>query len=152
MKYKVETLSCYATMGDMLKIKYLGFRTTRGKRNSFGGNTAAKVGTQRKLCALTPNKYPYHLAEGLKHYVYWSLGEGGVTDTRRRLFHPARRQRALEGVENYVSRKLGVRRSDFVVWKNPDWLMSIPGIWHAHVIVREDEIGSLTFSESKESE
>ena len=76
---------------------------------------------EEEVAKITLNKYPYHFEKDVRHYVLWKLN-GKITKTD-----------VVKGIRE-VRKIFDIM--DWTYWVNPLYRKSIPGIEHAHVIVK----------------
>jgi Protein of unknown function (DUF3605) len=82
--------------------------------------TDPPVSTKEPALNLSLNDFPYFTAPGIYHYVLWKIG-GDVTDQE------------IEHACKQIRSELG-DVLDFLHWKNPLHLKSLPDIDHAHIL------------------
>jgi Protein of unknown function (DUF3605) len=83
--------------------------------------TDPPVATIEPRLNLSLNDFPYFTAPAIYHYVLWKIG-GDVTDQE------------IEHARQQIRSELG-DVLDFLQWKNPLHLKSLPDIDHAHILV-----------------
>merc|ERR1711964_138737 len=116
-RHKVITNAKYASVEDMLREKLFCSKT---KQKSDGRLKAIKGTEKEKFCFIA-NKFPYKMEEGLNHWVFWSKQAITLTSAKQKV------QKAMNGRE-------------FVMWRNPRNLRSVPGIWHAQVVYKGEKL------------
>lgn len=84
---------------------------------------------RRGRLVLTPNKFPYDLAQGIEHYILWRVGcsdddDGGV-------------QLSPETIARYIDEESGLKANSQQIryFFMPQALKSMPEIPHCHLVV-----------------
>jgi hypothetical protein len=80
---------------------------------------------RKKLC---PNDFPYYMADGIEHWCLWKLCEDITNDDVEEAKEDLRRRHGGE--------------LDFLTWRNPPHLKSLPDIDHIHLLIRKTSVKS----------
>lgn len=80
---------------------------------------------RKKLC---PNDFPYYMADGIEHWCLWKLCEDITNDD-------------VEEAKEDIRRRHG-DELDFLTWRNPPHLKSLPDIDHIHLLIRKTSVKS----------
>jgi hypothetical protein len=75
---------------------------------------------------LRQNDFPYDLPDGVYHYLLWSNCKGSGTPTTL----------SREFIESYLTISFPSTHYQTLFFVNPAALQSIPGIFHAHILLR----------------
>ena len=117
---------CCLVLFDM----FLWFIECPMKRNSdgklYGDVEAFKKSANFRSIVVFVNNFAYYLDENIIHYLIFSLE--ALSD---------------EKIEHVIDKQIKPKESlyiDSVYWQNPQNLKSIPDFWHAHVLVKVDDV------------
>lgn len=77
---------------------------------------------KKRLC---PNDFPYYMADDIEHWCLWKLGDD-IEDEE------------VEEAKEELIRMHG-QDLDFLCWRNPPHLKSLPEIDHFHILLRKKE-------------
>lgn len=109
---KERTNLIYNSSRDMILINVFKYKSVIAKNNKL-------VGLSDEKCidkVLNMNTFPYYVEEGISHKLLWSIKDLSDKD-----------------IKKYLTEKLiGLK---YVYFRNPEYLRSIPDIFHIHVFV-----------------
>lgn len=104
----------YRSVEDMIKIKYFKFKSIviNNKVESINTNMINKV-----LCE---NNYGYNVEKNVEHKLLWSLND--LSD---------------ENIKMFLDDKIN---KEYIYFRNPANLRSIPDLFHIHVFIKTPQI------------
>ncbi|CAF0822931.1 unnamed protein product [Rotaria sordida] len=110
----------YGSMNDFIRINYLKWDVDLDKSSH---RRIAIPGVESiKEPLLTPNDFPYNLANGIQHWLIWC-------DPK-----PTEPEKIIEEV---INKEFHSEQFEKLYFVNPPRLRSISGVFHAHVFTRE---------------
>ncbi|CAF0782213.1 unnamed protein product [Rotaria sp. Silwood1] len=110
----------YRSINDFIRIRYLKWDVDLNK--SSQKRIAIPSVNSIKEPLLTPNDFPYYLANGIQHWLIWC-------DPK-----PKEPEKIVEEVMN---KEFDSKKFDRLSFVNPPRLRSISDVFHAHVFTRE---------------
>ena len=110
----------YRSINDYIRINYLKWNADRDPSTAKRLATPSSTAIREPL--LTPNNFPYFLAQGIQHWLIWCDPE------------PKEPEKVIEDIMN---RDFPVPKFDRISFINPPRLRSISAVFHAHVFTRE---------------
>jgi hypothetical protein len=118
----------YRSVTDYLYITIFGFDSVIIDTKDEQGGTGKRAAivpdnfTKAEVLVWRENDFGYYFENGVSHHVLWSS-------------RPLSEERLAEEVRTRM-----IDQGYEVVWfVNPPMLMSVPGLWHAHIISRKKE-------------
>ncbi|KAI9179267.1 hypothetical protein H9P43_005930 [Blastocladiella emersonii ATCC 22665] len=141
-------------------IKSVVFTAPSTKVDGDGDATAATATAEKPKLVLRMNDFPYNLADGIEHWVLWSTeGELAAPALTRVVQHWLLAQAAgrsvpspfhppLHLIEPLSPASAAVATAipapivlpEWTYWVNPPHRQTIPGIWHAHILVHRASV------------
>jgi hypothetical protein len=142
VKWSNETRDKYGTVSKFIMAERLNWTPvddTSSKGPVFHCESAVPFENERDYKIL-PNDWPYGLADGITHIIVWLKTRlesepvrGDLTEESRRLV-----ERYIEKTFVDPLRHLPGSAEEKVMWfRNWTGLQSVPGLEHAHVLVRD---------------
>jgi hypothetical protein len=77
------------------------------------------VSSGNSYMAVVRNDFPYHMENGIEHWILWKVGDEPVAESE------------IEHAKSLLSSRLG---DDMLHWLNPSHLKSLPEIDHIHIL------------------
>ncbi|GKY95786.1 hypothetical protein MPSEU_000539300 [Mayamaea pseudoterrestris] len=116
--HRIKVLKEYRTMYDYILYEKFGLVPTVA---DDGLLHVPRPSSTQPLKVLAENSFSYHVGENVCHWILWKLGEDCTEDD------------VADAEMELRSRLQDVR--DFLHWKNPPHLQSLPHINHRHILV-----------------
>lgn len=110
----------YRSINDYIRINYLKWNSAIDPSSQKRIAVPSPTSIQGPL--LTPNRFPYHLAQGIEHWLIWC-------DPK-----PSEPEKIVQQV---IDREFPSKRFERISFINPPRLRSISDVFHAHVFTRE---------------
>ena len=127
MVYRDELLKEWNSVYDHILFSKFDFEkrlienTPQDGRNSTLWGAYPPLSEVKEIkIALRPNDFPYYFAEGIEHWCLWKLSDDVNGDEIEQA------KRDLEDMHGDVI--------DFLSWRNPPHLKSLPDIDHIHIL------------------
>eukprot|EP00884_Botryococcus_braunii_P010548 jgi/Botrbrau1/19495/Bobra.0812s0002.1 len=114
MFISIFTMKAFHLQSDMNQSPHN--HDSDGRKQAVPGDLARSSGDV--FIVWRPNDFPYHYEDGIEHHVLWSS---------QALTHERIEQEIKERRKGYET----------VYWINPPVIMSIPGVWHCHILSRK---------------
>ena len=113
---KKKATFMYNSTRDMILVKQLNYKPILTKNDKIVGLKDSKCFEQ----VICNNTFPYYVSEGISHKLLWSVKD--LTD---------------EDITTILKKELiGL---EYIYFRNPENLRSVPDIFHIHIFIRYDK-------------
>lgn len=112
---KIRVNKIYASTRDMILINHLNFTPVSTKNNMISVSIIQEKKCDKLLCL---NTFPYYVEKDISHKVLWSLEELNN-----------------DKIIKYLNKTLD-KNIEYVFFRNPPHLRSIPDIFHIHIFCK----------------